>query len=52
MQIYFDGMLMEDWDFDSVPPQWLEGMEVYHQMFVPVQYLPACGVVLLWMGRG
>jgi hypothetical protein len=48
MQIYFDGMLMEDWDFDSVPPQWLEGMEVYHQMFVPIEYFPACGVILLW----
>ena len=40
------------WDFDSIPPEYLEGMEVYQGLAVPIQYGPACGVVLLWTRGG
>ena len=36
------------WDFDSIPPEYLEAMEVYQGLGTPIQYGPACGVVLFW----
>ena len=43
---------MDDWDFDTISPDWLEGMEVYQGLAVPIQYGPGCGVVLLWTRGG
>ena len=48
LRIYLDDFPMDDWDFDTISPDWLEGMEVYQGMFVPPQYFPDCGVLLLW----
>ena len=52
LRIFLDGVPMEGWDFDSIPPEYLEGMEVYQGLAVPIQYGPACGVVLLWTRGG
>jgi len=38
----------EFWDFDAIPPDYLEGVEVYQGLGTPIQYGPACGVVLFW----
>jgi len=51
LRVYLDDFLMEEWDFDSIPPEWLEGMEVYQGMLVPPRYYPDCGVLLLWTGN-
>ena len=48
LRVYLDDFPMDDWDFDSIPPDWLEGMEVYQGLFVPPRYYPDCGVLLLW----
>jgi len=40
------------WDFDSIPPDFLEGMEVYQGLGMPTQFGPGCGVVLLWTRGG
>jgi hypothetical protein len=48
MRIFVDGLPMEGWDFDNLPPNNLEAMEVYQGLSVPIQYGPACGVVLFW----
>ena len=43
---------MEDWDFNTIPPDWLQGMEVYRGAYVPPEYESSsqyCSVVLLWM---
>ncbi len=52
--IYLDGIRMDDdWDFNTIPPEWLEGMEVIKEPYVPPQYFSGgCGVVLIWMTRG
>ena len=52
LRIYLDGLVMEGWDFDSIPAEYLEGMEVYQGLAVPIQYGPGCGVVLLWTRGG
>ena len=50
--IYLDGLRI-DWDFNTIPPEWLEGMEVIKEPYVPPQYFSGgCGVVLIWMTRG
>ena len=48
LQIFLDGLPMEGWNFDTIPPEYLEAMEVYQGLSVPIQYGPACGVVLFW----
>ena len=56
MTFFLNGMEMDDWDFETIPPQWLEGIEIYQGMLIPIQYrrstLPPyrelCGVVLFW----
>ena len=48
LRIFLDGLPMEGWDFDTIPPEYLEAMEVYQGLSVPVQYGPSCGVVLFW----
>jgi len=52
LRIFLDGLVMEGWDFDSIPAEYLEGMEVYQGLAVPIQYGPGCGVVLLWTRGG
>lgn len=57
---YLDGMPMFDWDFDLVPPEDLEGVEVYQGMAAPIEYRNLldpdgshpCGVLLIWTRRG
>ena len=57
---YLDGMPMFDWDFDLVPPEDLEGVEVYQGSAAPIEYRSPlgpdgtypCGVVLIWTRRG
>ena len=56
LTFFLNGMRMDGWDFDSIPPQWLEGMEIYQGVgATPVEYQgfrldggEICGVVLLW----
>ena len=48
LRIFLDGLPMDGWDFDSIPPEYLEAMEVYQGLSVPIQYGPSCGVVLFW----
>ena len=43
---------MDGWDFDSIPPKYLEAMEVYQGLGTPIQYSPARGVVVLWSRVG
>ena len=54
MRIFLDGIRMLEWDFDSIPPEYLEAMEVYQGLGTPIQYAtgPGCGAVLLWTGGG
>jgi len=52
LRVFLDGIAMEGWDFDSIPAEYLEGMEVYQGLAVPIQYGPGCGVVLLWTRGG
>jgi TPR repeat protein len=52
LRIFLDGIPMDGWEFDSIPPQYLEAMEVYQGLGIPIQYGPACGVVLLWSRVG
>ena len=52
LRVFLDGVPMEGWDFDSIPAEYLEGMEVYQGLAVPIQYGPSCGVVLLWTRGG
>jgi hypothetical protein len=40
--------LMEIWQFDEIPADHLEAVEVYQGLGTPIQYGPACGVVLFW----
>lgn len=47
-----DGIPMDGWDFDSIPPKYLEAMEVYQGLGTPIQYSPARGVVVLWSRVG
>jgi hypothetical protein len=35
-------------EFDNIPTDYLEAVEVYQGLGTPIQYGPACGVVLLW----
>ena len=52
MPVFLNGAEMEDWDFNTIPPDWLEGMEVFKGAFVPPEYQSRsrnCGVVLLWI---
>ena len=39
---------VEWWDFDAIPIDYVEAVEVYQGLGIPIQYGPACGVVLLW----
>ena len=48
LRVFLDGLPMADWNFDNVPPTNLEAIEVYQGLSVPIQYGPACGVVLFW----
>ena len=52
LRIFLDGLPMEGWNFDAMPPQDLEAVEVYQGLGIPIQYGPACGVVLLWTRVG
>ena len=56
LTIFLNGMRMDGWDFESIPPNWLEGMEIYQGIgATPIEYQgfrfdggQICGVVLLW----
>ena len=56
---YLDGMAMQDWDFDLVRAEAIEGLEVYQGANVPVEYRNlvepdgtfTCGVLLIWTRR-
>lgn len=57
---YLDGMAMFEWDFDSVRPDDVEAIEVYHGASAPIEYQRLmdpdghypCGVILIWTTRG
>lgn len=57
---YVDGMAMFEWDFDSLRPDDVEAIEVYHGASAPVEYQRLmdpdghypCGVILVWTTRG
>ena len=49
LRIFVDGLPADGWDIDSIPPEYLEAMEVYQGLAVPIQYGPSCGVVLIWL---
>ena len=51
LPVYVDGFRVYDADLDQYPPEWIDAMEVYHEIAgTPVEYggLNSCGVVLLW----
>jgi hypothetical protein len=57
---YLDGMAMFEWDFDSLRPDDVEAIEVYHRASAPIEYSRLvdpdghypCGVILIWTTRG
>ena len=56
LSIWIDGIRTENVDLDMLPPQWLEAMEVYQGVEVPVEYArfgadTACGVILVWTSQ-
>jgi hypothetical protein len=52
---YFNGVPTVSFDLELVPPEEIEGLEVYQGPNVPIEYLdefqaagPSCGVILIW----
>jgi TPR repeat protein len=57
LDIYLDGVRMENWNLNEIAPLMLEAMEVYQGLNVPTEYqrrssASGCGIVLLWTKRG
>jgi len=57
LDIYQDGVRMENYNFDEIPPMQVEALEVYQGLDVPIQYQrrsseSGCGIVLIWTKRG
>jgi hypothetical protein len=57
LDIYLDGVRMENYDFNQLPPMQVEALEVYQGLDVPVQFQrrsseSGCGIVLIWTKRG
>jgi hypothetical protein len=59
LRAYLDGMAVHDFDFDSVRPDDLEAIEIYHGPSVPIEYsrlvdpdgVYPCGAILIWTRR-
>ncbi len=59
LRVYIDGVALYDFDIDTLRPDDLEGIEVYHGASVPVEYqrlvdpdgVYPCGAVLVWTRR-
>ena len=53
LDLYLDGARTADADLNQVPPEWLEGIEIYAGPDTPTEYSGPnpCGVVLLWTRR-
>jgi len=57
---YLDGMAMFEWNIDSLRPDDVEAIEVYHNPSTPIEYSRLmdpdghypCGVILIWTTRG
>ena len=54
LAVYVDDVLVPDFNMDTLDPDWIEALEVYHggSAFMPPEYgMKHCGVVLIWLGR-
>ena len=55
LEVYVDGMRMfAPYDLDLIPPDQIEGMEIYDGPGTPIQYQSlrtGCGAVLIWTRR-
>jgi hypothetical protein len=57
LDIYMDGVRMEDYNFNEIPPNQVEALEIYQGLDVPAQFQrrsseSGCGIVLIWTKRG
>ena len=55
LAVRVDGQPTFDRDLDWIPPEWIEAVEVYQGMTMPIEYTSRfgeCGVVLIWTRRG
>lgn len=55
LPVYVDGVRMSDSDLGQISPDWIEALEVYDGINMPVQFqsdLNACGAVVVWTGGG
>lgn len=53
LQTYLDGVAVDDFDLNILPPEQIEAVEVYQGLAVPIQYPQGgCGIVLVWTRRG
>jgi hypothetical protein len=51
--VYLDGVRMDGLDMDAIPPDFIEAVEVYQGLGMPIEYMGnECGVVLVWTRRG
>ena len=53
--VYLDGMAMPGFDFNRIRPEYVEALEVYHEVTsVPIEYSNRnpCGLILIWLRRG
>ncbi len=59
LRAYLDGMAVHDFDFDTLRPDDLEAIEIYHGPSVPIEYsqlidpdgVYPCGAILIWTRR-
>ena len=53
MPVFVDGVRTTG-SFDaSIPPEWVEAIEVYTSLTMPPQYGPSrCGAMAIWLRRG
>ena len=53
LSVYLDGVPVEDFDIDSLDPESVDAIEIYHGLGTPIQYLAnRCGALLIWTRRG
>jgi len=54
LAFYVDDAYIPDFNMDTLDPEWIEALEVYHgrSAFMPIEYgMKHCGVVLIWLRR-
>jgi TPR repeat protein len=57
LDIYMDGVRMENYNFNEIPPMQVEALEIFQGLDVPAQFQrrsseSGCGIVLIWTKRG